>query len=63
MKLKKHPALAIILIVIVYLLAIACLSDHGVLSSGGIATRQANATATFGAEMFSVQLTAMADEP
>ena len=63
MKLKKRSGLVIILLVIVYLLAIACLSDHGVLSPNGIATRQANATATYGAEVFHIQLTAQAAQP
>ncbi|RJX17516.1 MAG: hypothetical protein C4575_12800 [Desulforudis sp.] len=54
---RKNPMLILILIVVLYLLAIACFSDDGVLSPGGIATRSANATATYGAELFSIQLT------
>lgn len=60
---RKSPMLILALIVVLYLLAIACFSDDGVLSPGGIATRQANTTATYGAELFFVQLTAQAAQP
>jgi hypothetical protein len=58
---RKNPMLILILITLLLLFAIARFSDHGVISPSGIATRSANATAAYGAELLSIQLTAMGE--
>ncbi len=62
---KKQIAVLILIIVLLFLATISCAGGDGgdeIGSSGVQATKAANATATFGAEQFHLQLTAISDQ-
>ena len=62
---KKHAVLILLIILILFLATISCIGGGGGDNSGslkGKATMAANATATYGAEQFHLQLTAISEQ-
>jgi hypothetical protein len=62
---KKRAAVLILVVLILLLATISCVGGGGGDEVGSLkvqATKAANATATFGAEQFHLQLTAISDQ-
>jgi len=62
---KKRAAVIIIIIMVLFLVTISCVGGGGGDEDGAIkvqSTKAADATATFGAEQFHLQLTAISDQ-
>jgi len=62
---KKRAAVLILIILVLFLATISCIGGGGGDDGGSLkvqATTSANVTATFGAEQFHLQLTAISDQ-
>jgi len=64
-QMKKRAAIIIIIITLLFLASVSCVGGGGGDEVGGLkvqSSRSADATATFGAEQFHLQLTAISDQ-
>jgi len=62
---KKQAAVVIIIITLLFLVSVSCVGGGGGDEVGSLSvssTKSADATATFGAEQFHLQLTAISDQ-